>query len=52
MSRHWPSALERFEASTLVPELLGKEVHAAFAAIERSERPEFDAIANRLEYDT
>jgi glutamine synthetase len=52
MPRHWPGAIERFEASTLVPDLLGSEAHAAFAAIKRTEMAEFDAIASRLEYDT
>tara|TARA_B100000676_G_scaffold14536_2_gene13035 strand:- start:5785 stop:7146 length:1362 start_codon:yes stop_codon:yes gene_type:complete len=52
MPRHWPGAIERFEASTLIPTLLGAQVHAAYGDIKRTEMAEFDAIASRLEYDT
>jgi glutamine synthetase len=52
MARHWPTAMERFEASTLIPELMGSALHQAFSAIKRTEMAEFDAIASRLEYDT
>jgi glutamine synthetase len=52
MARHWPTAIERFEASTLIPELMGSQLHQAFSAIKRAEMAEFDAIASRLEYDT
>ncbi|MBT5434136.1 MAG: glutamine synthetase [Rhodospirillaceae bacterium] len=52
MARHWPGAIERFEASELVPVLLGTELHKAYAAIKRTEMAEFDAVAGRMEYDT
>ena len=52
MPRHWPTAIERFASSTLIPGLLGPAFHQAYAAIKRTEMAEFDAIASRLEYDT
>jgi glutamine synthetase len=52
MARHWPTAIERFEASTLIPELMGLQLHQAFSEVKRAEMAEFDAIASRLEYDT
>jgi glutamine synthetase len=42
LPRHWPNALDRFEASGFARELLGPDLHRLFAMVKRHELDEFN----------
>lgn len=46
---HWPLALERFRASSVAPEYLGKPFSRLFATVKQSELDEFSSYVTPLE---
>ena len=51
LPRTWSVALDKFEASTVLPKYLGKEYCELFAQMRRSECEEFSAQVSNIDYE-
>jgi glutamine synthetase len=50
LPRYWPTALDRFEASTFARELLGPELHRIYSLVKRRELDDFNAQVTAHEF--
>ncbi len=50
LPQYWPTALDRFAASSFARELLGAEFHRLFAMVKRHELDEFNRLPTPQEF--